>query len=185
MQYNIILADPPWTYKAYSGKGKLKRSAENHYDCMRLEDIMCLPVQSIAAKDCVLFLWVTMPCLEMGFEVIKAWGFTYKTAGFTWVKKNKVSDSWFWGLGFWTRSNAEICLLATKGKPQRVSKGVHQIIDARVRNHSQKPEEARERIVQLCGDLPRVELFARDKAPGWDAWGNEVESDIELALQKI
>lgn len=173
-KYNIIYADPPWSYKAWSGKGKEKRSAENHYDCMDKEEIQKLPVPLLCDKDCILFLWVTFPCLEEGIELIKKWGFTYKTCAFTWVKKNKKADTWFWGLGFWTRSNAEICLLATKGSPKRVSKSVHQIIEARIMEHSKKPPETRDRIVELVGDIPRIELFARQEIEGWDCWGNEV-----------
>lgn len=173
-KYNIIYADPPWTFKTYSAKGKEKKSAECHYPCMTKADIQNLPVKDLAADDCVLLLWVTFPCLEEGLELIKKWGFTYKTCGFTWVKRNRKSDGYFWGLGYWTRANAEICLLATKGKPRRVSKSVHQVCDARIMEHSRKPAEVRDRIVQLCGDLPRIELFARQYADGWDCWGNEV-----------
>lgn len=161
--------------KTYSNKGKEKKSAEAHYSCMSKEDIQRLPVSNIAANNCVLFLWVTFPCLQEGLELIKTWGFEYKTCGFTWVKRNKKSDSWFWGLGYWTRSNAELCLIATKGSPQRVSKSVHQVCDARIREHSRKPDEIRERIVELCGDLPRIELFARQNTEGWDCWGNQTE----------
>lgn len=173
-KYNIIYADPPWTFKTYSKKGKLKKSAENHYPCMNKKDIQELPIIELADKNCILFLWVTFPCLEEGLELIKKWGFEYKTCGFTWIKRNKKSDSWFWGLGYWTRANAEICLIATKGKPKRVSKRVHQICDARIEQHSKKPNEIRDRIVELCGNLPRIELFARQHAEGWDCWGNEV-----------
>ena len=173
-KYNIIYADPPWTFKTYSAKGKEHKSAEAHYPCMKKEDIQKLPISNISSDDCVLFLWVTWPCLEEGLELIKKWGFTYKTCAFTWVKRNRKSDTWFWGLGYWTRANSEVCLLATKGNPKRVSKAVHQICDARIREHSRKPDEIRERIVQLCGDLPRIELFARQQVPGWDCWGNEV-----------
>jgi N6-adenosine-specific RNA methylase IME4 len=120
--------------------------------------------------------------LKEGFEVIDAWGFTYKTCAFNWVKKNKKSDSWFWGLGHWTRANSEICLLATKGKPKRISKSVHQICDARIEQHSKKPDEIRDRIVELCGDLPRIELFARQPTLGWDVFGNEVISSISLDM---
>lgn len=172
-KYNIIYADPPWTFKNYSQKGKAHSAAENHYKCMSKADIQALPVQNIAADDCVLLLWATFPCLQEALELISKWGFTYKTCGFTWVKRNKKSDSWFWGLGYWTRSNAEVCLLATKGNPKRVSKSVHQVCDARVQEHSRKPDEIRERIVELCGDLPRIELFARQTTSGWDCWGNE------------
>ena len=96
------------------------------------------------------------------------------------MKKNKKSDSFFWGLGYWTRSNSEICLLATKGNPKRISKSVHQVCDARIMQHSKKPDEIRNRIVQLMGDIPRIELFAREKAEGWHVWGDEVDSDINL-----
>jgi N6-adenosine-specific RNA methylase IME4 len=106
--------------------------------------------------------------------LIASWGFEYKTVAFTWVKKNKKSDSWFWGMGNWTRANAEVCLLATKGKPKRISAAVHSIISTPVRKHSQKPDEARDRIVQLLGDLPRIELFAREETAGWDVWGDEI-----------
>lgn len=179
-KYNIIYADPPWSFKTYSNKGKEKKSADNHYNCMSIQDIYNLPVGEIAAENCVLFLWVTMPMLQDGLETIKRWGFTYKTCAFNWVKKNKKSDSFFWGLGYWTRSNSEICLLATKGNPKRISKSVHQVCDARIMQHSKKPDEIRNRIVQLMGDIPRIELFAREKAEGWHVWGDEVDSDINL-----
>lgn len=172
-KYKIIYADPPWQYKTWSAKGT-GRSAEQHYPTMKKEDIQNLPVKDLAADDCVLLLWVTFPCLEEGLELIKKWGFTYKTCGFTWVKRNRKSDGFFCGLGHWTRANAEICVLATKGKPKRVSKSVHQVCDARVMEHSKKPPEIRDRIVSLLGDLPRIELFARQHAEGWDCWGNEV-----------
>ena len=173
-KYNIIYADPPWSFKTRSHKGELYKSAAAHYKLMSNEDLQSLPVCDIADKDCVLFLWVTFPCLQQGLDLIRAWGFEYKTVAFTWVKRNKKTDGWFWGLGFWTRSNAEICLLATKGHPKRESKSVHQIIDSHVQEHSRKPDEARRRIVELLGDLPRIELFARQRADGWDCWGDEV-----------
>lgn len=173
-KYKIIYADPPWTYKTWSGKGKEKKSAENHFQCMKKEEIQQLPIKNITEENCILFLWVTFPCLEEGIELIKKWGFVYKTCGFVWVKKNKKTPSWFWGLGYWTRANAELCLLAVKGNIKRISKSVHQIIDSPIREHSRKPDEARERIVELCGDLPRIELFARQEFDGWDCWGNEV-----------
>ena len=178
-KYQIIYADPPWRFRAFSPKGN-KRSAERHYRTMSVDAIRALPVGDLAAADCILFLWVTMPCLLDGLSVLTSWGFTYKTAAFVWIKKNRHSDSLFWGMGYWTRSNAEICLLATKGKPRRLSAAVHQVIVSPVEEHSRKPAEVRDRIVQLAGDIPRIELFARQKAPGWDAWGNEVESDISL-----
>lgn len=172
-KYNIIYADPPWQFRAYSKKGN-GRSAENHYPTMKLSDIQNLPVEKLAAEDCVLFMWTTLPTLKESFSVLESWGFTYKTAAFVWIKLNKKSDSLFWGLGFWTRANAEVCLLATKGKPKRKSAKVHQVIISHREEHSKKPAEARNRIVKLLGNLPRIELFARQNVDGWDCWGNEV-----------
>jgi N6-adenosine-specific RNA methylase IME4 len=184
-KYNIIYADPPWQYKVYSKKGE-GRSAENHYHTMNIEDIKSLPVESIADDDCILFLWITFPCLLEGIAVMESWGFTYKTCGFNWVKRNKKADTFFMGLGFWTRSNSEICILGTKGRPKRVSKAVPQVCDARIMEHSKKPDEIRERIVELCGDLPRIELFARQKYEGWDCLGDEIDGkDIRKSILEV
>jgi N6-adenosine-specific RNA methylase IME4 len=147
---------------------------------MGIDEICALPVGELAAKDCALFLWVTFPLLPSCFEVIDAWGFEYKSCAFVWAKRNRRSDGFFVGLGYWTRANAELCLLATKGSPKRVSAAIRQIVDTPREAHSKKPDVVRERIVALMGDLPRIELFARSRAEGWDAWGNEVESDVAL-----
>lgn len=178
-KYKIIYADPAWSYKDKALAGN--RGACCKYDVMSIEDIKNLPVKDLADDDCVLFMWVTMPKLNEVFDVIKAWGFEYKTCAFTWVKRNKKSPSWFFGMGRWTRANAELCLLATKGKPRRISGGVSSIIDTPIEGHSKKPNITRDKIVELLGDVPRVELFARQKCSGWDAWGNEIESDIDLS----
>jgi len=175
-KYNIIYADPPWQY----ARSKVQGAAEKHYRTMSVDDICQLPIAEICGKDCILFMWATFPQLEEALQVIKAWGFNYKSVAFVWLKQNKSGIGWFYGLGFWTRGNAEICLLATKGQPKRKSAKVHQFIISPLRGHSQKPDEARDKIVELVGDLPRVELFAREKADGWDTWGNEVECDIVL-----
>lgn len=178
-KYKIIYADPPWSYKDKALAGN--RGAGCKYDVMSIQDICNLPIKTIADTDCALFMWVTMPKLNEVLEVIKAWGFEYKTVAFTWVKKNKKSDSWFWGMGRWTRANAEICLLATKGSPKRISASVHSVVSTPIQRHSQKPIEVRERIVKLMGDIPRIELFAREReSNGWHFWGNEIESDIIL-----
>ena len=125
-KYNIIYADPAWSYKDKALAGN--RGACCKYDVMTIEDIENLPIKDIAANDCVLFMWVTMPKLNECFGVIKKWGFEYKTCAFTWIKQNKKSDSLFWGMGRWTRANAELCLIATKGKPKRQSAKVHSVI---------------------------------------------------------
>lgn len=178
-KYSIIYADPPWQYKVYSKKG-LGRSAESHYPTMELEDIQALPVGELADTDCVLFMWTTIPLLKDCFSVMKAWGFEYKTVAFVWIKQNRKSDSLFWGMGHWTRANAELCMLATKGCPKRKSAGVHQVIISHIEEHSKKPDIVRHKIIELVGDLPRVELFAREKADGWNAWGNEVDCDLTI-----
>ena len=184
-KFKVIYADPPWQYKVYSKKGT-GRSAENHYPTMSIEEIRSLPVETIADEDCILFLWVTFPCLLDGLTVMKSWGFTYKTCAFNWVKRNKKSDSFFMGLGFWTRSNSEICLLGTKGKPKRVSKAVAQVCDARIMEHSRKPDEIRKRIEVLCGDVSRIELFARKEYEGWVCIGNEIDGkDIRDAIMEV
>lgn len=178
-KYGIIYADPPWHYRVYSKKGA-GRSAESHYPTMTIEEIQALPVSELANKDCALFMWITFPLLKESLSVLSAWGFKFKTIAFVWIKQNRKSDSLFWGMGYWTRANAEFCVLATKGKPKRMAKNVHQVIVSHIEEHSKKPDEARRRIVRLMGDLPRIELFARQKTAGWDVWGNEVESGIIL-----
>lgn len=183
-KYKVIYADPPWAYHAWSKKGN-GRSAENHYPTMDIQAIKDLPVGSLADSDCALFLWITFPLLNELTEVLKSWGFTYKTVAFVWVKQNKKSDSLFWGMGYWTRANAELCILATKGSPKRCSKGVHQIILSHIERHSKKPDEARKRIERLMGDVPRIELFAREKTDGWDVWGNEAPDGIKIPEMEV
>lgn len=174
-KYKIIYADPPWSYSDKHCRG----AALNHYKTMTIDDIKALPVDDIADDDSVLFMWATYPTLPEALEVIKAWGFEYKTLAFQWVKQNKSGKGYFFGLGRWTRGNTEPCILAIKGKPQRQSAAVSQLIVSAVRNHSQKPPEVRDKIVELMGDLPRIELFARSAAEGWDIWGDEApENDL-------
>ena len=175
-KYNIIYADPPWRYNCKNLPG----AAEKHYPTMSTEDLCSLPVEQLANHDCLLFLWTTFPMLQEALRLIPAWGFRYTTVAFVWLKQNRKSLSWFYGLGFWTRGNAEICLLAKRGKPKRYSNSIHQFIISPVEEHSKKPDITRDKIVSLAGDLPRIELFARQKSPGWDVWGNEVDSTIEL-----
>ena len=174
-RYGIIYADPCWTFQTYSEKGK-GRSPEQHYACMSLNDISALPVADISAEDCVLFLWATFPMLPQALSVMERWGFAYKTVAFTWAKRTKTDSGWHFGNGYWTRANAEVVLLGTRGHPKRVDKGVRQLVVAPVGAHSAKPPEVRDRIVKLMGDVPRIELFARGRIPdGWDSWGLEAE----------
>lgn len=172
-KYNIIYADPPWKYndKRKNGYG----GCENHYDILSNNEIYNLPVKNISSKNCILFIWVTFPFLKEGLKTIESWGFLYKTCAFTWIKRNKNNRKFFFGIGNWTASNAELCLLATKGKPKRVFKNISQIIDTHLESHSKKPSIVRDKIVKLCGDLPRIELFARKENLGWDSFGNEID----------
>lgn len=186
--FEIIYADPPWQYKF---PGTRKEKTED-YPTMKTKDICELPIKNLIAPNAVLFVWAIWTKLYDALDVIKAWGFDYKTVAFVWVKTNKTTDTQqfsflpsdsfdaFWGMGSWTRSNVEVCLLGTKGKPLRRSASVHQVIYSPIQRHSKKPDETRERIVELMGDLPRLELFARQKADGWSVWGNEVKPDIAL-----
>ena len=175
-KYNIIYADPAWHFKNYNN-AKAQTNPEKHYKTMSMEDIGKLPVGDIADKDCVLLMWCTDPLLHKQIPIVEKWGFTYKTVGFHWVKtnKNKSNNLYFIGTGYWTRANNEICILATKGKPSR-KKGANVqrlVVDDR-REHSRKPDRIRNDIVQLCGDLPRIELFARQRVDGWDNWGDQI-----------
>lgn len=171
-KYEIIYADPPWRYA--DQKNNDPSMGGITYPTMSLEEICSIPVAKIAQKDCSLFMWATMPLLKESLDVISAWGFKYITCAFTWVKLNPSGNGIYSGLGHWTNGNAELCLFAKKGTPKRVEKNVKQIVMAPRGRHSAKPPEVRDRIVRLVGDRPRIELFAREKADGWDHWGNEV-----------
>ena len=168
--YEVIYADPPWQYQDRNCNG----SAEQHYRTMPLDAIKALPVSQIAADDAVLLMWATWPLMPEAMELITAWGFKYKTIGFNWIKRNRSDCGFFFGLGRWTRGNAEPCLLATRGKPKRVGNAVSQLIFEPIGRHSAKPPVVRDRICELLGDKKRIELFARNRTPGWDVWGNEV-----------
>lgn len=152
----------------------MNSSVTDHYDVMSINDICNLPVKDIADDNSILFMWVTLPKLNEFMKVVNAWGFEYKSTAFVWVKKNKKADSFFMGLGRWTRANPEICILATKGKIERKSKSVRQLQVFPIDKHSKKPNQFKDLIIELCGDLPRIELFARNTTPGWDVWGNAI-----------
>lgn len=169
-KYDIIYADPPWRYNNRRCNG----ACENHYETMKIKDICDLPVKNLCSDNCVMFLWTTYPMLQEAFKLIESWGFKYKTIGFQWIKQNKSGNGYFFGLGRWTRGNSERCLIATKGKPKRINNSVSQLIVSPIQSHSKKPDETREKIVELMGDLSRIELFARQSTKGWDVWGNEV-----------
>lgn len=176
-KYQIIYADPAWEYDDKMNAGN--RGASHKYDLMSDEDIYNMPVNEIADENCILFLWVTFPKIKEALTTIERWGFEYKTIGFIWVKANKKAMSSFWGNGSWTRSNSEPCFIGIKGKPKRIDAGVHSVIfEPHSGNHSEKPNEARKRILKLLGDIPRIELFSRHQPEGWDVWGNEKDKKI-------
>lgn len=172
-KYNIIYADPPWQYKDKKCSGNCAK----HYKCMTVKDICNLPIADISDRDCVLLIWATYPILNEALKVIDAWGFKYTSIAFQWVKQNKSGQGFHFGVGHWTRSNTEPCLLATKGKPYKYiqSKSESQLIISPIREHSRKPDEVRDKITKLFGSLPKIELFARQQIDGWDCWGNEIE----------
>lgn len=186
--YRSILADPAWQFTVRSDKGK-GRSPEQHYDCLSLDEIKELPVADLCARDCALFMWTIDTHVDQAREVMRAWGFEYKTVGFYWVKTNKDGVTPFTGMGYWTRACPEQCLtsldplgfqeshqchLATTGSPKRMARDVPRLIVSPRREHSRKPDEAHERIERLVGG-PYLELFARRERPGWTAWGLETK----------
>jgi len=165
--FGAILADPPWRFETWSVKG-MGRSPG--YSTMTVGEMAVLPISAAAARDCVLFLWISWPMLEHALHVIDRWNFKYKTCGFAWVKS--VGCNVAVGTGYWTRANSEVCLLATRGKPKRLNADVRQGVIEPRREHSRKPDCVHERIERLVAG-PYLELFARQSRPGWTTWGNE------------
>lgn len=178
-KYQVIYADPPWSYKDKMSGHSF--SLDHEYETQSKDWIERLPVKNISEKDSVLFLWCVSPQIQEALDVMKAWGFTYKTVAFCWNKKTKTGKN-VSNLGRWTMGNVELCLLGVKGRPHsmRIDKSIKQLVQAERTKHSKKPDEVRKRIEMLFGDVARVELFAREKPEGWDVWGNEVECDIEF-----
>lgn len=214
--FEILYADPAWTYTDKAAAGK--RGAAFKYDLMTVDDICALDVQAHMAPESACFMWATAPCLPEALRVMAAWGYEYSTIAFTWVKTRSVrtvearrivragfptmqaqadrvvdelaaagliTPKLHIGMGQSTRANAEFVLLGLRGRMGRVAAGVRQILMSPLREHSAKPPEVRERIVQLLGDRPRLEMFARERAPGWSAWGNQVPggSDVEIVAR--
>jgi len=163
-EYGAILADPPWHFRTWSANGKGRSPT---YDTMSFEELADMPIVSMGAPDCALFMWVIDSHLQDALDLIQAWQFQYKTIGFIWVKPSI-------GLGYWTRKQAEVCLLATRGKPKRIGRAISQVLHAPRREHSRKPDQIYADIEGLV-DGPYMELFARQRWPGWDQWGNQVD----------
>ena len=189
--YSIIYADPPWSYyndsTAKSNCTTVRGMRRPPYDVMSSDDIKKIPVETLADVNSILFIWTTDYHLEKCIEVINAWGFKYKTVAFAWHKKTKQGKPVCFMGAYTMKSGIELCLLGTRGRDAHklVKKhNVRSLIESARLNHSKKPDEARERIVELCGDIPRIELFARQKTSGWDVFGNEVEGSICLPAQR-
>lgn len=182
-KYQVILADPPWKYNSRANhKTRFRGGAFGHYDLMDTQSICDLPIQDLADPEgCILFMWATFPMLKDALQVIEAWGFKYKTIGFTWAKLNPKAGTPFFGVGYYTKSNAEPCLIATKGRVLKPALNtVSSLILSPRREHSRKPDEQYERIEAMYPNARKLELFARQKRTGWDSWGNEIENDIKL-----
>ncbi len=211
--YDIILADPPWHYNNRGFDDRMRGGCLKYYKTMKTPELCKLPVSQLANENALLFLWATGPCMTDAFQVIESWGFEFKTFGFVWVKTNKgkkgqwvnlyelmgntpdelkanpifASGGFFFGNGYYTKANAEICLLAKRGKVGNQFKpatdAVSNLIVAPVRAHSQKPWETHHRIEAMYPGMKKLEMFARDKRPGWDVWGNQVDCDIDLEVK--
>lgn len=178
--YGAIYADPPWGFQTWSGPEKkvASRGMVAPYQTMEMADISAVPVNELAADDCCLFMWVVWPTMPEALRVMDSWGFEYKTCAFAWMKADQyklfaLEEDVYMGLGYWTRANSEVCLLGTRGNAKRRDNGIRQGIIEPKRGHSRKPDCVYERIERLVAG-PYVELFARSRRPGWDAWGNEV-----------
>jgi N6-adenosine-specific RNA methylase IME4 len=179
LSYSVIMADPPWSFRHFSDRGQQK-SAQKHYGCMGLDDIKALPVSQLAAPDSACIMWATAPMLPEAIDTLKAWGFAFKSAG-AWAKQSSTGAAWAFGTGYVYRSAAEFWILGTIGRPRTRSRSIRNLIAAPVREHSRKPDRMRADVEALF-DGPYLELFARETAPGWSSWGNQVgKFDAALA----
>jgi N6-adenosine-specific RNA methylase IME4 len=177
-RFGLIYSDPPWRFEPYSRETGLERDASNHYPVMTLEKIKALDVPSIAANDCVLALWGTSPMIKHAFETMAAWGFEYRSQAI-WVK-DKI------GLGFWFRGKHEHLLIGTRGHPPAPAPGMNfpSVFEAKIREHSRKPDEAYAILEAYFPTVPKVELFARTRTarPGWEHWGPEAAEATKAAI---
>lgn len=180
-KYSIIYADPPWEYNK-SGGGH-RGTAGLPYDTMSLDKIAALPIDKISHDSTILYMWATDPKLSTALELMRQWNFDYKGVAYVWVKQNRKTPTPFWGMGYYTRKNAEFVLIGTRRNTVKTIKPIvhnsHQIIFSPIEEHSKKPDKVRNEIVRVCGDsIPKVELFARQAPKGWDVWGNEAPQSI-------
>ena len=183
-KYNVIYCDPPWDFKGggiYQDNGRKDRSISDEYKLTKTIDLKELPINNLADDDCFMFMWVTDSHLKQGIDLMEGWGFRYSTIAFVWLKQYHTGNNCY-NVGRWTMKSTEIVLLGLKGKPLKYkkAKNVKAFVEAERTKHSVKPNEVRKRILDLCGDIPRIELFAREKKEGFDVFGNEVKNSIDL-----
>lgn len=185
MSYSIIYADPPWSFgsSAYQDGGRKGVPVDYHYPVMDTKDICLLPIKDIADQNSALFIWTTDAHLPDCLQVMKAWGFEYRTVAFVWVKRYSSGKPCVL-VAPWTLKSTELCLLGIRGSPKRVVTNIRALVEAERTKHSKKPDEVRQRIERMFGDVSRVELFARSQTQGWDVFGNEVEGSIRLLTQR-
>lgn len=170
--FQAIVADPPWRYRLYSAAGEAK-APQAHYECQPIEWIKALPVGMLAGEHCVLWLWAINPMLPDALDALRAWGFEFKTAGH-WSKKTKHGKQSF-GTGYILRGAGEPFLIGTRGSPIHVSRSIRSVIEAPVREHSRKPDEAFEAAELLWPAARRIELFSRQPREGWTVWGDQTQ----------
>jgi N6-adenosine-specific RNA methylase IME4 len=184
--FDIVLADPPWRYNSRTAHSKFGRGCSGHYPMMSTADIAALPVGDVAAPRATLFLWATWPKLEAAATVMGAWGFRYITVGFLWVKTNPDDGRYFFGPGYYSKANTEPCLLGRRGRPMKPATDmVASLVVSPRREHSRKPEAVRNRIALMYPEARKVELFCREAANGWEAWGNEVKTSAFARQEKL
>lgn len=171
-RYACLLADPPWAFKTYSGDRVPQRAKAQHYDTMTEAELSALPVAEVLAEDALMQMWVLGTHVDQALRIGERWGMTYSSLGLIWKKMSRNGLGYV-GLGHWYRTGGEVSILFTRGSPTRLDRGVRQFIESPVREHSRKPEGQYERIERLVSG-PRLELFARQRRPGWDVAGNEV-----------
>lgn len=181
-KYNVIYADPPWRFNSKKSGGNMISGAAQHYQVMKTADIARIPVGELCADDCLLVMWYVGAMPEDAITVCNAWGFRLMNMnGFVWNKLTKTGKPFF-GMGYATRAGSESALIGVKGKLGNIIKdhGVRSVISAQAGKHSEKPDDFRKAIVQMCGDVPRLEMFARIQPDGWDVFGNQVDNSIKI-----
>ena len=187
MKFQILYIDFPWKYNSRANhKTRFRGGACGHYSLMTMDEIKSLPIQELTDENCVLFMWCTFPYLDEQIKLFEQWNFKYRTLGFSWIKTNPKNGKPFFGVGYYAKSNCEVCLMGMKGQLKVKSNKISSVIISPRREHSRKPDEIRDRIVELFGDLPRAEIFAREKVEGWTCIGNKIDGkDIKQALDEI